>query len=71
MYEIEEHQKNLQLIADGLTKIVEAREVEGVLVIAVKKNNEIEVETVFGRVSSFEWRGLLDYARDVVKGDVR
>lgn len=69
MYEIETHQKNLETIAEAFSALAKERDIEAAMVIVVRKNNDIEIESVYGRVTQFEWRGLLDYAKDVVKGE--
>ena len=68
MYEVSDHHNTFQKIADDLKKEAEDGSLEGILVIKVFKNNDIEVASEFGRRTSYEWVGLIDFASDVVKG---
>ena len=66
MYEIEEHQKKLHALAEALRQDVVDGKLEGVFVISVMKNNDIEIDSILGRQSAYEWMGMLDYAKSLL-----
>lgn len=68
MYEVNDQQKRLVTIGDNLKKSVDNEELEGVLVIKLLRNKEIELAMEFGQITQFEWVGILDFVSDAIKG---
>lgn len=68
MYEIHRHKKDIEALIHRLKEDSEKGTLEGVVVVRVhNKNQETEVDAVFGSVSQFEWVGIMDYVIDVIK----
>ncbi len=69
MYEVNDHKKQLQEFAQRLIEGIENESIEGIIILKVLKNKETEMESLLGRLTPYEWVGILDFAMDVIKGE--
>lgn len=67
MYEVNRHVKDLEEVIERIKKGIAEKDLEGLLVIRVTKSEDTQIDAVLGRVTQFEWVGIMDYATDVIK----
>ena len=67
MYEVNRHMKELTDAGDRLKKALDEKDVEALLIVKICKNEETKVDAVLGRCSQFEWVGIVDYVKDIIK----
>lgn len=67
MHEVKAKIKGLKSILNDMKKHVENDEYDGILIIGIKANEEATFTKVLGEVSTFEWLGVLEHAKDVIK----
>lgn len=69
MYDVNRYEKKVKGIVEDLQKTLEENKIDGLLVIKFlkAKQPEAEVNMALGSPSQFEWVGILDYAKDIIK----
>lgn len=69
MYDVKEKIQKLSEIVADLTTRIQQNTVDALMIITAHKETDVEYRYEMGRLSVFEWLGMLEIAKDVIKDE--